>query len=67
MSEIKVGTPDVQPDKPSHTPGVPEGNAPGEQPRGYRRDGTATATRSTGIRAKDHEPILPTMPVLTPA
>jgi len=65
---VKVGKPDVKPDLPSHTPGVREGNAVGnyESSPGHLPDGRSTARRSTGVRPKAHEPILPGMPNLSP-
>ena len=65
---IRVGKPDVTPDKPSHTRGVHEGNSTGnyERSKGHLKDGRSTAARSTGIRPKPHEPILPGMPNLSP-
>jgi hypothetical protein len=65
---IRVGKPDVTHDKPSHTTGVREGNSVGnyEKQPGHLPDGRSTAKRSTGIRPKDHNPILPGMPNLSP-
>jgi hypothetical protein len=72
VSNIVVGKPDTSPSKPSHQAGVRQGN----QVKGGRkmaaRDngrfaGDATAGRSTGINARDREPIDPRMPKLTPA
>lgn len=68
MAGIKVGTPDVAPDAPSHTKGVRQGNATGnlkKQP-GHHEDGTADARRSTGVSPKKHDAILPIMPNLPP-
>ncbi|TDD83332.1 hypothetical protein E1293_15000 [Actinomadura darangshiensis] len=66
---IKVGKPDVSPDKPSHTRGVKEGNSTGNYDRqpGHLPDGTSTAARSTGINPAQHGPILDSMPNLSPA
>ncbi|MFB4311206.1 hypothetical protein [Actinomadura sp. GTD37] len=66
---IKIGRPDVKPDKPSHTRGVREGNNTGnyEKQPGHRPDGGSTQRRSTGINASDREPILDSMPNLSPA
>jgi hypothetical protein len=68
MAGIKVGTPDVDVEKPSHTKGVKQGNAPGNYDRqtGHLPDGRSTAERSTGIQAKHRNPILPAMPNLSP-
>ena len=68
MAKIRVGKPDVKPDAPSHTKGVEQGNKKGAYARevGHNADGTATARRSTGIRAKKRDPILPVMPNLPP-
>ncbi len=61
--------PEVNPSLPSHTPGINEGNAKGnyEKNAGFNADSTSTAARSTGIDAKNHEPIDPSMPNLSPA
>jgi hypothetical protein len=68
MAEIRVGKPDVKPDTPSHVKGVHQGNQSGayKQEAGHHRDGTADARRSTGIRPKKRNPILPVMPNLPP-
>ncbi|MGI5204266.1 hypothetical protein ACQEU6_22120 [Spirillospora sp. CA-108201] len=66
---IRVGKPDVTPDKPAHTKGVREGNATGNYDKqvGHLPDGTSTAARSTGINPDGHGPILDSMPNLSPA
>jgi hypothetical protein len=68
MTTIRTGKPDVKPDKPAHTPGVGTGNAVGnyEKQPGHLPDGRSTAERSTGINPKARNPILPTMPNLSP-
>jgi hypothetical protein len=68
MAKIRVGKPDVKPDAPSHTKGVEQGNKKGAYGReiGHHADGTADARRSTGIRPKKRDPILPVMPNLPP-
>jgi hypothetical protein len=68
MGEIRVGTPDVAPDAPSHVKGVRAGNwpKPGERYPGHNDDGTATARRSTSVAVKRHEPIVDSMPNLPP-
>lgn len=71
IGNITVGKPQIEPDAPSHTRGVREGNRP---PKGKREPGIiadeqrfeVTARRSTGIRANAHGPIDPRMPILTP-
>ncbi|MGI8509513.1 MAG: hypothetical protein ACR2MQ_09325 [Gemmatimonadaceae bacterium] len=63
---IRVGKPQVSIDLPSHTPGTPEGNSPKKQ-KGLLPDEKSNASRSTGINAKSRNPILPTMPNLSPA
>jgi hypothetical protein len=65
MANIRVGRPDAAPDTPAHVKGVPQGNR-GRRQRGMRPDGSADARRSTGIRPKRHDPILPVMPNLPP-
>ncbi|MEV4565067.1 hypothetical protein AB0K12_14965 [Nonomuraea sp. NPDC049419] len=69
MARIRVGVPDVAPDTPSHVKGVPQGNAKGSyrRQRGHRKDGTADARRSTGVRPRHGNPIAPTMPNLSPS
>jgi hypothetical protein len=65
---IKVGKPDVHVEKPAHTKGITQGNAPGnydKQP-GHLPDGRSTAARSTGVQSKHRDPILPGMPNLSP-
>jgi hypothetical protein len=59
---------DVKPDAPSHVKGIKQGNSKGNYERmpGHKPDGTSTAARSTGINAKDFEPIDPRMPNLSP-
>lgn len=66
---IRTGRPHSSPDKPSHTPGVRQGNSPGnyEKSPGHLPDGRSTARRSTGINPAAHDPILPGMPNLSPA
>lgn len=67
-----VGKPDVKPSAPSHSFGVREGNKRRSMIRepGIKRAGPlmahATARRSTGVNAKQHVPIDPRMPILTP-
>lgn len=68
MAQIRVGKPDTTPDAPAHTPGVREGNTKGayRHQRGHHGDDTVDARKSTGIRPKDRNPILPSMPNLPP-
>lgn len=68
MSRIKVGKPHVRTDFPSHTKGVRQGNSSGhyKSEPGHTLQGTSTARRSTGVRAKTKNPILPGMPNLSP-
>lgn len=63
---IKVGQPQVSITLPSHTPGTPEGNTPKKQ-KGILPHQKSNASRSTGINAKERNPILPSMPNLSPA
>jgi hypothetical protein len=69
MPNINLGKADVSPDLPAHTPGINQGNAKGnyEKQVGHNPDGTSTAERSTGVNAKAHQPIDPSMPNLSPA
>jgi hypothetical protein len=66
---MRLGKPDVRPDAPSHVRGIRQGNASGnyDSQAGHKPDGRSTAERSTGINAKDREPIDPSMPNLSPA
>lgn len=66
---IRTGRPDVDPARPSHVPGIKEGNEPGnyEKQAGHLPDGRSTAERSTGINPHRHDPIDPSMPNLSPS
>jgi hypothetical protein len=68
MAELRVGKPDVKPDAPSHTPGINQGNSPGNYDKqiGHKPDGRSTAKRSTGVNPDAMEPIDPSMPNLSP-
>lgn len=66
---IKVGSPDVDVELPSHVSGIREGNGTGgyEKMKGHLADGRSTAERSTGVGANKRNPIDPRMPNLSPA
>jgi hypothetical protein len=68
MKFLRTGDADVDPSTPSHIKGINEGNTKGnyESMPGHNPDGTSTARRSTGINPKDHDPIDPRMPNLSP-
>ena len=68
MARMRLGKPDIEPDAPSHTPGIKQGNSKGNYERqdGHLPDGRSTAARSTGINPKAREPIDPRMPNLSP-
>lgn len=68
MGRIRVGKPDVRMDAPTHVRGVRQGNEKDgyKKQLGHNADGTADARRSTGIRPKEHNPILKIMPSLPP-
>jgi hypothetical protein len=68
MANIKVGKAQVKPDVSAHTKGVHQGNERGayKKAAGHNDDGTADARRSTGVRPKRHNAILPIMPNLPP-
>lgn len=68
MFKLKLGSWEVTPDLPAHTPGINQGNAKGnyEKQAGHNPDGTSTAERSTGVNPGAHEPIDPSMPNLSP-
>ena len=58
---------DTTPDKPSHTPGTNRGEEWSKhQTEPGREKETATARYSTGINAKNRDPIDPRMPHLPP-
>lgn len=72
VANICVGTPDVEPDAPTHVRGVFEGNKPHllQRHKGIEEEASAgkgDARRSTGIRAGHHDVIDPRMPKLSPA
>jgi len=64
-----MGKGTVKPDLAAHQKGVNQGNATGnyEKQAGHFPDGRSGAARSTGIDAKNREPIDPRMPNLSPA
>jgi hypothetical protein len=66
---MKLGKQHTSTDKPTRTPGVRQGNAPGSYDSmvGHLPDGRSTAARSTGVNADKREPIDPRMPNLSPA
>lgn len=72
IANVVVGAPDTAVDAPSHTPGIVEGNSPKRRRarQGLIPDGAgsarATAERSTGINARNRNPIDPRMPNLPP-
>jgi hypothetical protein len=68
MADIRVGKRDVEPDAPSHVPGINQGNARGnyDKQAGHLPDGRSKARRSTGVNPEDMEPIDPSMPNLSP-
>lgn len=65
---IRTGRRQVKPTAPSHVRGIREGNEEGsyEKMPGHHPDGTSTSRRSTGVDARSKNPILPTMPNLSP-
>ncbi len=72
IANVRVGTPDTSPAKPSHTRGVREGNDHGGMRReaGMKNEGLhgrGNARRSTGISPWRHGPIDPRMPNLSPS
>jgi hypothetical protein len=68
MTNLKVGTPDVAPDAPAHTPGIKMGNSKGnyERQSGHLPNGRSTSERSTGVNPGSANPIDPRMPNLSP-
>lgn len=75
FANLRIGKAQTRPDKPSHVPGIRQGNARGniDRERGIHQDpddprfAKGTADRSTGINAKARNPIDPRMPNLSPA
>lgn len=69
IANVIVSRPHVKPSKPTHVPGVREGNQVGsyEKMAGHLEDGTSTAERSTGINPEAENPIHPESPNLSPA
>jgi hypothetical protein len=65
---IQVGKARVRPTTPTHVRGNRAGNDPGNYERspGHLPDGRSTARRSTGINPRKRDPILGTMPNLSP-
>jgi hypothetical protein len=68
MSEIRTGDPDIDTKNLGHTPGIHQGNKPGnyDAQDGHLPDGRSTAARSTGVNPEGMEPIDPSMPNLSP-
>jgi hypothetical protein len=68
MGDMKAGKGPAA-DAPAHTPGIKSGNSTGnyEKQPGHERDGRRTAEASTGVGAKERNPIDPSMPNLPPA
>jgi hypothetical protein len=68
MGNIRVGRSQVAMDVSAHTKGVHQGNKKGAYKKavGHHDDGTVDARRSTGVRPKRHDAILPIMPNLPP-
>ena len=76
MGNLRVGKPDVEPDRPAHTPGVNYGNEPGgiegdpglyytgERGQG-KPSAKATARAYTSINPEHRNPIDPDMPNVT--
>jgi len=68
MAKLKLGRRQTPTDKPTHTPGIPQGNATGNYARqaGWTPDGKQRAESATGVNAKARNPIDPRMPNLPP-
>lgn len=66
---LRVGRADVAVTDPSHVAGIKQGNALGayDKQKGHLSNGKSTAERSTGINAKQRNPIDPRAPNLSPA
>ncbi|WP_031511488.1 hypothetical protein [Streptomyces megasporus] len=69
MAGIRVGKPQVQPDRAAHVRGIRQGNQLGSYRKavGHLPDDRSTARRSTGINARRRDPIMPGMPNLSPS
>jgi hypothetical protein len=67
MRQVSDGALHTGIDRPTHVPGIAQGNAIGKYSamQGHNPDGTSTAARSTGVAAT--EPIDPSMPNISPA
>ena len=66
IPHVTLGKRHVRLDAPSHIGGVAEGNAPYQVSEVSAQRGQRPG-RSTGVNAKQREPIDPSMPKLTPA
>jgi hypothetical protein len=69
VADVSTGAEHTGIDKPTHVKGIKAGNAKGnyESQAGHNPDHTSTSVRSTGISPKQHGPIDPSMPDLSPA
>lgn len=75
---LRVGKPDTTQDAPAHTPGVKQGNEPGDTEKdpgiiqtgrtgAGRPSARSTAWKSTGVDPEARNPIDPNSPNLPPA
>lgn len=75
ISNVRVGKPDITPDRASHIKGVRQGNNPAVKGQagivpyeeGMHNMARGTAERSTGINPDSRNPIDAKMPNLSPA
>jgi hypothetical protein len=67
MNNLNVAKADVSRDRPSHTPGIRQGNSPKRKQAGLFSDGRSDAQRSTGVNAKARNAIDSKSPNLSPA
>lgn len=68
MDNIRTGQASVKPEAPAHTAGTKEGNQVGTYKKmpGHLRDDRSSARRSTGVRRRSSETIVPGSPNLSP-
>jgi hypothetical protein len=68
MADVRTGEGPAQ-DLPSHVKGIKSGNSRGnyQKQAGFKPDGRVTSEKSTGVNAKNRNPIDPSMPNLPPA
>lgn len=68
MDNVRIGDASTDPDAPAHTAGTREGNEIGAYKKmpGHLRDDRSSARRSTGVRRRSSETIVPGSPNISP-